>query len=230
VTFSFSFVSFIKIPSIVYTTMRLLSFSTMSCTTFFTMPCVATSSFVTWKASSCNDSRFYTRFYFSSLIWFISWCNCLFSTIATIYSVGGRVLIVSLIFYAFSCAVWNIFSSACSSVLSRNWVHTCVLSSYDFLHSSSKILILSTVIMVVFPHYSLSFGGVLGIVQAFKYTIFVWNPWMDSLLFVTLSYKGVSTSICTSRKLLYTSFTTCFNLDVFYTMIQKYLLTTMVEF
>jgi hypothetical protein len=97
-TFSFAYASRVKIPSIVYTIMGFFILSALSLTSYFTMPCVAASSFVTRKASSCRVSRFCMRVYCSILIWFISRFIFLFLTIESILFVCGRVLIVYLIF------------------------------------------------------------------------------------------------------------------------------------
>jgi len=120
VTFSFSFNSYVKIPFVVYEIMGAFSYFAFSFLAYFIMPCAATSSHVTENGSSCNGSIFYTKVCCSTLIWFIYWCNCLFSTIVAIHSIGGRVLIVSLIFYAFSCGVCNLYLNAYSYAFSNN--------------------------------------------------------------------------------------------------------------
>jgi hypothetical protein len=116
VTTSFTFASFVKIPSTVCAVMGVFKFSTPSYTGCFTIPSAVASSSITRNDSSYSSSRFC----FPSMILFISWFNYLFSTIAFIFFVGGSFFIVSLIFYAFFCILCNLCSNACNSSFSGN--------------------------------------------------------------------------------------------------------------
>jgi len=207
-------VSCSKILFVVYTVMGIFSFSMFSFTSFFTIPCASASSSVMDNDSSYNDSCFCETFCFSTLIYFILRYIFLLSIISFINYVVGRVFIMSLNFYAFSYETYSLCSIASNYASSIKWDHTWVISSYKFMHSSSKLLTLSMVFMVLFSFFSLSSFWVLDVLWDSKSTIFTWNPSMVSLIFVTFSYKGLSYSICTSRMFLYTTRTSYCNLVV----------------
>jgi hypothetical protein len=95
------------------------NFSALSCVACFTMPCalqvlLSPEGFLLqWLKLLCKILLF-------TLIWFISWLTTYSQLLQSILSRGGRVLIVSLIFCAFSYTVCNLCSNVCSSAFSNN--------------------------------------------------------------------------------------------------------------
>ena len=64
-----------------------------------------------------------------------------------------------------------------------------------------------TVAVVCFFLYAHSSSGVLDMVLSSRSTTITWKPWMDLLIFVTLSSIDISPSTCTFGIMVYTYFT-----------------------
>jgi hypothetical protein len=91
-----------------------------------------------------------------------------------------------------------------------------VLSTYNLAHYASKVLIPSIAVLTVFSLWSLSFGGVLGVIHVSNSTIFICNHWMTSFILATWYLNGISTSIDTSRISLQAFSNDCFTCSFFY--------------
>jgi hypothetical protein len=104
-TTSFVTYSFFQKISSMTCTVRVMSFSSVLCTAYFFIPCVVVDSPITLSASFCRGSNFSTIFFYSSHICSILLYLYLFSRMDIIYSTCGRVLMLSLVFWAWSCAL-----------------------------------------------------------------------------------------------------------------------------
>jgi hypothetical protein len=104
VTFSFSCASCTKILSVVYVVMGVFNFSALVLHLLALLCLVQPQVLLSPEMLPLATAQDSVRVCCSTLIWFISRYNFLFSTIATIHSVVGRVLIVSLNFCTFSYA------------------------------------------------------------------------------------------------------------------------------
>jgi hypothetical protein len=171
----FNSTSFSKISSTTYA-IRVMSFSSLSCVALFTIPCAATNSPMTMSASSYRGTNHCARVFCSSLICSISFYDCIFTEMVVMHSDCCGVLIFSVAFCAFSCEFLNVSSMTTIVGSLVNFFQRCVLYFHKFMHSSSRLLIFSTEVMVFLSLSSFSSGGVPGIVCTLNSLILVWKP------------------------------------------------------
>jgi hypothetical protein len=164
-------------------TIKVVSFSSFLFATFFIVLFTDTNSPITLSASSCSGTNYCWRILCCSLIWFISVYDFLLTRMATMCSYGGGVLMFSEAFYTFSYASLNLASMFFIYGSSIIFIQNYMFSSHSFVHSSYKLLILSTEVIVVLSLCSFSSFGVLGVVHDFKSLILMQNPLINSLIF-----------------------------------------------
>jgi hypothetical protein len=155
---------------------RVMRFSSLSCVSFFTIPCKIVSSPMTLTTSFYRGTNRCVRVFCFSISCSISLYDYLFTRMTAMHSDGGIVLIFLVAFYSFSYAFLNLSSMTFIFGSSINFVQSYVISSHNFTHSLSKLLMLPTEVMVVLSLCSFSLGGVPGVVCTSNSLILVLNP------------------------------------------------------
>jgi hypothetical protein len=113
------------------------------------------------------------------------------------------VFMLSKAFWAFSYASLNFFSTSFISGSSTKSIQICMLSSHNFLHSSSTFLMLAMISFFIISLPTRSFGGVPDVLHNCRSSIFDQNPLMNLPIFNIFSSIVASTIIGASGISMY---------------------------
>jgi hypothetical protein len=112
----------------------------------------------------------------STLIFSISLYNYLVARMVIMHSTSGRVFMLSLDLCAFSCELFILSLITFSYGFTISCVQIHVFSSHSLAHSSSRLLMLVTEVMVCLSLCSFSSVGVPSVVHTSNSPILLWNP------------------------------------------------------
>jgi hypothetical protein len=154
-------------------TVKFMIFYLFSRASFFTMLYATENSLISFISLSCSSTSHCWRIFYCSRIYYISVYDFLLSRMVIMHLDGGKVLIFSKSFCAFSYASLNQASTAFISISSIKFIQIYMLSSHIFMHSSSSLLIIAIEVISVLPLSSFSSNGVPCVVRDSKYLILV---------------------------------------------------------
>jgi hypothetical protein len=138
------------------------------CVSCFIMHHVMTNSPIILSSSFFRGSNFYTIFFYYARIFTTSLYTCLFARIVVIHSTSGRLLMLSLVFGAYSYMLLILLSISFNYGFIVSCVQIHILSLHNLVHSWSRLLMFSTNVDAILSLFSFSSGSVLGMVYDFK--------------------------------------------------------------